>query len=209
MKEVENENSIKIYEHYDSEEDFAVVMELCDCNLNDKLKESNGFGVDKIKKILIQLNNTFRLMIDKKIIHRDIKLENILVKDKQKENFIVKLSDYGETKKLGTLSQMNESVHGTPNTQAPEILNGENYDSKSDLWSLGVIIYQLYFKKLPYIGNTATALYNKIKNDKNQSFIKEKTTNNANLDDLIRKLLKFDPKERITWEEYFAHPFFK
>jgi serine/threonine-protein kinase ULK/ATG1 len=207
MKEVENENSIKIYEHYDSKKYFAVVMELCDCNLNDKLKESNGFTVDKIKKILIQLNNTFRLMIDKKIIHRDIKLENILVKDSQKENFIVKLSDYGEAKKLGTLSQMIESIHGTPNTQAPEILNGENYDSKSDLWSLGVIIYQLYFKKLPYIGNTATALYNIIKNDKNQIFIKK--TGNTNLDDLIRKLLKFDPKERITWEEYFAHPFFK
>ena len=68
-------------------------MELCDYSLFNKLKESNGFSVNEIKKILIQLNNTFKIMIDKKIIHRNIKLQDILVKDG-----IIKLCDYGESK---------------------------------------------------------------------------------------------------------------
>ena len=85
MKKLENENSIKIFEQYNSDEDYAKVMELCDCNLAKKLDEtSDGCRIDEIKMILSQLNNTFRIMLKNKIIHRDIKLENILVKKEEK-----------------------------------------------------------------------------------------------------------------------------
>ena len=208
-KKVENENSIKIYDQYNSEEEIAIVMELCDYSLSDKLKESKGFTVDEIKNILVQLNNTFRIMIDKKIIHRDIKLENILVKDG-----IVKLSDYGETKQLSTLTQMKKQTRaGTPMTMAPEILESEDekalYNSKSDLWSLGIIIYQMYFNHVPYNAMTDFALMNKFKNDKNQNLLMKESTGDKKLDDLIIKLLKYNPDERINWNEYFDHPFFK
>ena len=208
-KKVENENSIKIYDQYNSKEEIAIVMELCDCNLFDKLKESKGFRVDEIKKILVQLNNTFRIMIDKKIIHRDIKLENILVKDG-----IFKLSDYGETKQLNTLYQMNKQTQaGTQMTMAPEIYESEDeeplYNSKSDLWSLGIIIYQMYFNHFPYSVKIASTLMKKFESDKNQKELMKKSTGDKKLDNLIIKLLKYNPDERITWNEYFNHPFFK
>ena len=180
-------------------------MELCDCNLKSKLEESKGFNVNEIKKILTQLNKAFTNMIDKKIIHRDIKLENILVK-----GGIFKLCDYGESKQLSTLYQKkNETYAGTFFTMAPEILEDKPYDSKSDLWSLGVIIYQMYFKDFPYKGVTEVALFNKIKNDKNQNDLKKKSTGDKELDDLIINLLKYNPDERLNWNEYFDHPFFK
>ena len=102
---------------------------------------------------------------------------------------------------------------GTPMTMAPEILESEDekalYNSKSDLWSLGIIIYQMYFNHFPYNAMTDIALMNKFKNDKNQNLLMKKSTGDKKLDDLIIKLLNYNPDERLNWNEYFDHPFFK
>ena len=89
---------------------------------------------------------------------------------------------------------------------APEMLAGEEYDIKCDLWSLGIIIYQLFFKKYPYDSLTEAAIYNKIKK-LGQSVIKK--TGNEKLDNLIKKLLVEDPRERLSWEDYFNEPIFR
>ena len=201
-----NDNSIKYYEYYNTNENLIIVMELCDTNLQFLLNErKNGFNVEKIRDILNQLNNTFKIMKDNKIIHRDLKLANILIKyeDNNKKKFIVKLTDYGISKQLSSMSKCFTHT-GTLLTMAPEILNEEEYNSKCDLWSLGVIIYQLFFKEYPFNGNTETALLKKINNG--QKFLRK--TNDSKLDDLIRKLLIKDPIERYTWEQYLTDEFF-
>ena len=96
---------------------------------------------------------------------------------------------------------------GTFQTMAPEILEGkENYDNKCDLWSIGIIIYQLFFKEYPYNGKTPVAIYNQIK-ELGKKVLKK--TKNENLDNLIDSLLITEPEKRINYEEYFNHPFFK
>ena len=205
----DNINSIKFYEFYDIEKEYAIVMELCDDNLQNILNRRNtGFNKDEIYDILTQLNNTFKIMSKNIIIHRDLKLENILVKylNNEKTKFIVKLTDYGVSRKMISLSKKCKTYSGTLITMSPEILAGEEYDNEADLWSLGVIIYQLFFKKYPYDGATEVAIYKKI-NELGQKILKE--TGDKNLDDLIRKLLVSNSKERIKWEDYFNHPFFK
>ena len=182
-------------------------MELCDCNLEKRLNETPyGCGVDEIKMILIQLNNTFRMMLAKNIIHRDIKLQNILIKYVSGQNYIVKLSDYGVSKQLATISQKNKTYIGTDMTMAPEIIKEEDYDNKCDLWSLGVIIYQLCFKQYPYDAKNKYGILNQINELKQNHF---KKTNNQHLDDLISRLLNPDGEKRISWDQYFDHPFFK
>ena len=89
---------------------------------------------------------------------------------------------------------------------APEILKKENYDEKSDLWSLGVIIYMLAFKQYPFNGDNELLILNQINKFENSL---HKQTGNEYLDDLIKKLLVEDPKKRLTWQQYFNHPFFK
>ena len=202
-----NNNSIKYYEYYNTDENLIIVMELCDTSLQFLLNErKNGFNVGEIRDILIQLNNTFKIMKDNKIIHRDLKLANILVKyeDNNKAKFTVKLTDYGISKQLSSMSKCFTHT-GTLLTMAPEILNEEEYNSKCDLWSLGVIIYQLFFKEYPFNGNTEIALLKKINNG--QQYFKK--TNDSKLDDLIRNLLIKDPNERYTWEQYLTDNFFK
>jgi len=103
----ENDNSVKYYEHFHYTDKFVIVMELCDNSLQKILDErKKGFTYEQIFNIMCQLNNTFKIMYKNKIIHRDIKLDNILIKYKDKNNndsninFIVKLTDYGISKQL-------------------------------------------------------------------------------------------------------------
>ena len=143
-------------------------------------------------------------MVDNKIIHRDIKLENILVKN-ENSDIIVKLADYGISKELMTISQKCQTNAGTILTMAPEIIKEEKYNNKCDLWSIGVIIYQLSFKEFPYNVLTGIALLKQIENFQQKRF---KKTKDSKLDDLIGKLLIAEPSKRLSWKEYFEHPFF-
>ena len=202
-----NENSVRLYDYFRNKDEFIITMELCDTNLEKILFKKKSFNPDEICKIMSQLNNTFKIMVRNKIVHRDLKLENILVKYINKDDFIVKLSDYGISKQV-TTTNICKTFKGTYATMAPEILEGEGekeYDNKCDLWSIGIIMYKLFFNDYPYKGNTQFAILKNI----NSKLTTLKLTNNTDLDNLIRGLLIKDVRERMTWEEYFKHPFFK
>ena len=203
-----NVHSIKFFEYFWYSKEFVIVMELCDDNLSKILKNrEKGFEPEEISKIMIQLNETFKIMQREKIVHRDIKLENILVKfkDDEKKDFVVKLTDYGISKQI-TSKTMIKTAIGTKYTMAPEILEGLDYNNKCDLWSIGVIIYQLAFKEYPYSGQTDFVILKNIKGFKHK---KLKKSGDEKLDDLIRKLLEYDVNKRISWDDYFNHTFFQ
>ena len=198
----ENENSVKLYEYYNYNEEIAIVMELCDKNLSELMinKKNINFSFSEIKEILNQLNNTFKIMYKYKIAHRDLKPENILVKYKNENdtnNYIIKLSDYGEAKKLLKLKNSFSTKNiGTLSYKSPEILMEESYDLKSDLWSLGIIIYILYFREHPYPkAESEFSLINHINNYGQKYF---KKSRNEDFDHLVSRLLIKDQKERIS-----------
>ena len=208
MEKCQCENSVEIYDYFDTEQYFIIIMELCDNNLlYELLKTKNGFNINQIKDILLQLNNVFKKMHENNIAHRDIKINNILVKylDNKKTKFKILLSDYGISNQLISMSQ-NYSTHaGTATIMAPEILEGEDYNDKCDIWSLGITIYYLYFKDLPYKGKCESKILKEIK--KLGLTVLDKIKDN-NIKDLLSKMLVINPDERISWEDYFNHPFF-
>ena len=219
MKICQCENSVKIFDYYykideaENEKEFIIIMELCDetlfhelCNIKSDIR---GFKSNQIRDILKQLNNVFKIMNGNKIAHRDIKLNNILIKylNKQKNKFKVLLSDYGISNRLLTLTGKFSTHVGNLLIMAPEILKMEPYNEKCDLWSLGVNIYQLYTKKIPYNSTFEMGILKEIK-EKKQSVLDIIPEEDALLKDLLSKLLVEDPEKRISWEEYFAHPFF-
>ena len=209
MKKCYCENSVEIYGYFDTEEAFVIAMELCDNTLFKELaKTKNGFNSKEIKEILLQLNNVFRKMNENNIAHRDIKLNNILIKylNKEKTKFKVLLSDYGVSNQLSSMTKKYKTHAGTQIIMAPEILSGKEYNNKCDLWSLGVNIFQLYTKKPPYSGAYDNVILNNI--DKlGQSVLN--VIEDEKLKDLLSKLLVIEPEKRISWEEYFKHDFFK
>jgi len=205
-----NNNSVKCYEYFNNENNFVIIMELCDKNLlqllNKRIKEEGkGFNIEEIYDIMIQLNNTFKKMKENNIIHRDLKLENILIKYIDKKKYIIKLTDYECSKRLISLSRNCNAYSGELLYMSPEILKGKEYNYKCDLWSIGIIIYRLIYNKLPYLGDKDIALINKIDKLGNKLIKIE----NEVLNDLVKRLLEKDSEKRISWEEYFKHPFFE
>jgi len=207
-----NSNSVKCYEYFNNKDNFVIIMELCDQNLSQLLQkrlknEKKGFNPEEIFDIMNQLNNTFKKMKENNIIHRDLKLENILIKynDKEHKKYTIKLSGYGCSKRLKSLSVNCNEFCGTLAYMAPEILKREEYDFKCDLWSIGIIIYRLIFGKSPYSGENECALIYNIDKYGNKLIKIE----NKELEDLIKKLLEKEPSKRLDWDKYFNHPFFK
>lgn len=206
MKQCKCENSVELIKFVSSNNNYNIVMELCDTDLDKFLNEGHpeGLTIPQIRSVLAQLNNVFRIMVEDKIMHRDLKLKNILVKFPSildKEHFDVKLSDFGFSKVVDC--DVTGTKLGTPTTMAPEVLMGKPYTSKADLWSLGVIIYQMLFKELPYQGKNEKMILEQI-----TSGAPKKLPSDSLLRDLLLKLLTVEPEKRISWEEYFNHPFF-
>ena len=208
------ENSIKYYGTFMDAESKYILMELCDYSLakklNDKKLDQEYFSVKDIKEIFSELNTTFNIMRENNIIHGNLKPENILAKTINAK-LIYKISDYGKSKQ--------KDKEKVLKYQAPEYNNPLIQDkSKVDLWSIGMILYELHFGVLPKLPINKNTL---MKSD------------SEFFDDLIRKLLVKDPfktseekeseneedeeeeirpsKEviRISWDEYFNHEFFK
>ena len=202
MRKIQSPYSVKLYNVLPSLHYYNMVEELCDGDLYTELmKRPNGFSTEEVRRIMIQLNDAFAQMQKHKIVHRDLKVQNILIKYTTRPEFDVKLGDYGFSKELS--DDITATKLGTPATMAPEILMNRAYTSKADLWSIGVIIYHLLFKDLPFKGrNEGMILQNILHNN-----IPRNPTDQL-LNDLIHRLLVVDPRKRITWKDYFAHPFF-
>jgi len=205
MRLCECENSVKFFCDFDTENHRNIIMELCDKDLLCYLYErKTAFTIDEIRETFLQLNNAFRKMRNNNILHRDLKLGNVLIKfiDETKTKFIPKLADYGFSKELSIYNTRTTHL-GTPATMAPEIMMNMPYDDKSDLWSVGIMMYQLYYKEIPYDGMTEMEILNKIK--ENTPY---KQPEDNNFRDLLNKIFVMNPQNRINWNDYFNHPFF-
>jgi len=206
MKLCACENSVRLIQTMETENNYNIVMELCDTDLLIHLNKSPApFTTEEVRDTFSQLNNVFKIMQKHNIIHRDLKLGNILIKytDETKKKFIPKLSDYGFSKDLNN-SNYTATHLGTPATMAPEIMMNLPYNEKSDLWSVGAMMYQLHFKPIPYPGFSEGQILKRI-----QTNYPRKQPTDPDFRDLLNKIFVLDPKKRISWEEYFNHPFWK
>lgn len=213
----DNENSVKFFGSYEKEELKVIILEKCDCNLKQFiLSKGHSFTTEEIKKNFLSINNIFKILQEKLVIHRDLKLENFLVKFKnpEKTDYVIKLSDYGISKFTNNTNNIFSGLKGSFDTIAPEISIGktEKYESSFDIFSLGVIFYQLsHYLNHPF-GHNFNKCYNVyeqyFENDNFNIKFDESISDN-NFKDLVIGMTKLNPKNRITWQQYFEHPFFK
>ncbi len=98
-------------------------------------------------------------MHSKNILHRDIKTQNIFIS----QGDILKLGDFGISKQVETLNANNQTACGTPYFMAPEVCHGKPYDSKADVWAVGVILYELVTLKKPFDSESINGVFEKIK----------------------------------------------
>ena len=202
------ENSVKYIESFQENNITYIVTELCESNLRKVIQNNeNGLSINEIKKIFCQINEGIKYLLNRSCIHRDLKPDNILISEIKKNNksyFKYKLCDYGASKNVGNTILITKI--GTSLYIAPEIIEKNDYSFKSDIFSLGIILYELYY------GNKDNKLTQKniLNNIKKGLQIKNENDdiNEFNLfKNLIEECTKIEEK-RIDWYYYFNHPFF-
>ena len=114
-------------------------------------------------------------------------------------NGVIKLGDFGFCKNLNSADEMTKTMLGSPIYMAPEVLKGEIYSNKADIWSLGVVLYEMLFGQCPYQSNSIANLI-EVLNNQTLSF--PGSISNY-LKNIITRMLTKDPMQRIGWMELF------
>jgi len=184
----------------ESEDQIFIVMELIDgIELKEKIK-SSAIKVDEAVNIAVQIAEGLEAAHKKGIVHRDIKSSNIMITDDGK----VKIMDFGLAKiKGGTEVTKLGSTMGTVAYMSPEQTKGESVDQRTDIWSLGVVLYEMLTGELPFKGDYEQAKIYSILNEE-PNFIAELHGDiQPQLTQIVEKALKKNPKERYQTTKDF------
>lgn len=154
-------------------------------------------------KIFAQMLNAFRSLSKENILHRDLKPSNILFNDS-----IVKVADFGFCKSLLHNNDLTQTMVGSPIYMAPEVLKGCSYNSKADVWSLGVVLYECLFGFCPYEDKSIARLIMQIDN-KEITFPRHINQISRKCEDLIRSMLQVDPRRRVDWQQLLQLTFYE
>ena len=172
-------------------------MELCDTDLNNYI-HNNIINEKDTKFIIRQIIEAIKYIMDNNIVHRDLKPHNILINKSTKE---IKICDFGFAKEFKD-TLLTDTVCGSPLYMAPELLQNQKYNIKSDIWSLGIIMYEIVMKNHPFKSNNISDLIHRIQNDKpiltNSDF-------SQGCKELISNLLIVDYTKRLEWSEIFSN----
>lgn len=143
---------VKYHETFMEDKQLFIVMDLCEQgDLADIIQKAKvtGFSLKNLMKIFIQLILGLYELHNNGILHRDVKPANMFVDADNN----VKMGDFGCGKIMEFLEDKLQSMTGTPAYNSPEIMRGLSYGAKADVWSLGVMMYQLATLRLPFEGN--------------------------------------------------------
>lgn len=180
-------------------------MEYCEGgDLSTFIKTNGPLKESTTRRFFRHLALGLQALRKENIIHRDLKPHNLLLTE-ESDNAILKIADFGLAKTVEN-DLMSNTICGTPLYMAPEIQNKEEYGPSADLWSVGTILYEMVMGIPPYKGSNVEELKSNIQNG-NVVFPEVSSNCSAECIDLMKRLLQVDPNQRITFEEFFNHPF--
>ncbi|KAL4479473.1 hypothetical protein ABPG72_011795 [Tetrahymena utriculariae] len=199
LREMKHPNIVKFIESYKEKNKVIIIMEYCEYgDLSQMIKQKSAKGElieeSTILQWFIQICSALSFIHSKKVIHRDIKSSNIFL---TKSN-CVKIGDFGISKQLENSMDKANTLVGTPYYLSPEICQNKPYTYKSDMWSLGCVIYELCSLKHPFKSNSLMSLVMKIATEKTP-----KIPQNYSLmtNGFIRSLLQKIPEKRPSAQD--------
>lgn len=139
----------------------------------------------------MQLRSAFETLNAENILHRDLKPTNILF-----HNGVIKVADFGFCKELMKETDMTQTMVGSPIYMAPEVLKGLIYDSRADIWSLGVILYEMLYGICPYEESSIPKLVSLIDNTILRFPSEVKVSDN--IKNLIKRMLTIKYRDRLS-----------
>jgi len=211
MKDLSGKHPV-LLEVYDvktiSEVECRIYLEICrgrdlyEGMFEKQLVKTEG----QVREICEQLTSCLAYLHSKKILHLDVKPENVAFVNKDPEDMTIKLLDFGLAKQRSFRKE--RGFRGTREYMAPELALQLGYTEAADMWSIGTMMYEMLFAESPFQeeeNHCALACIIKLEHLFDDSKMKHSSENAR---DLITHLLKFDAVERLTAKEALKHPFF-
>ena len=204
LKSLDHPNILKVYEYFEDQEKYYIVMEYCkNGDVFGMLEKTGPFQEKVAARVMKQLLSALNYLHKQKIIHRDVKPENLLLADSENNDDVnIKLIDFN----IATVKTKDLDVQGTIDYMAPEVFKG-NYDEKCDVWGAGVILYVLMSGGVPFGGGDDDELIRK-NILKARPVLEKGIWNNVSKEcrDLIARLLNKSPTSRLSAEQALKHP---
>lgn len=199
MQQVDHPNIINYFETYEDESQLYLVMELCTGgDMSDKLAEKGVFSETRAANYLQKLVKAVYHCHSQNIIHRDLKPANVMFDERGE----VRVIDFGISIRADQRRTL-LSAAGTPLYIAPEVFTNV-YGRECDVWSLGVMLYEMLTGKHPFTGNSLLEVKVAIR-DHRLLFPPDKKIDES-AKHLIKRMLERNVSKRITSEEILAHP---
>jgi calcium/calmodulin-dependent protein kinase I len=199
LQELLHPNIIRLYDVYDERLYFYMVTEIMlGGELFDRIVQKSYYNEKEARDTCVVLFEALQFCHKHKVAHRDLKPENLLLQSSDNDSNL-KIADFGFAKKCPQPNCLTTQC-GTPGYVAPEILEGTPYDTRADMWSLGVIVYILLGGYPPFIEQNQRELFRKIRRAQYQFHDEYWSQVSNEAKNLIRSLLtvKIDERKSAT-----------
>uniref|UniRef100_A0A8C1ZZD4 non-specific serine/threonine protein kinase n=1 Tax=Cyprinus carpio TaxID=7962 RepID=A0A8C1ZZD4_CYPCA len=199
MRGLKHPNIVLLLDSFETEREVVVVTEYAEGELFQILEDDGSLPENQVREIACQLVSALYYLHSHRILHRDMKPQNILLG----KGGVVKLCDFGFARAMSVSTLVLTSIKGTPLYMSPELVEEKPYDHSADLWSLGCILYELHTGAPPFYTNSIFQLVQLIVRDP------VKWPENMSQDCLsfLKGLLMKDPVKRLSWPDLLHHPF--
>ncbi|KAI8082070.1 kinase-like domain-containing protein [Thamnidium elegans] len=194
-------NILRLYGYFHDETRVFLILEFAaKGELFAELQSKKKFTEYEAAKYVAQMTNALLYLHSKRVIHRDIKPENLMLG----LNGELKIGDFGWSVRTGKLDTRRGTLCGTLDYLPPEMVEGRSHDKSVDLWSLGVLLYELIVGDPPFESNGEEEItYRRIM--KVDLHIPKYVSKDAA--DLITKLLRYSSSDRLSLKAVMHHPF--
>ncbi|XP_053657856.1 serine/threonine-protein kinase fused-like [Anopheles marshallii] len=200
QRNLKHPNIIRMLNSFETNNEIIVVTEYAKTDLHSLLRDGS-LEEPKTQRITFNLVSALYYLHSHRILHRDLKPQNILLD----RNMCAKLCDFGFARNMTMGTHVLTSIKGTPLYMAPELLEAKPYDHHADLWSLGCIIYEMLAGEPPFSSTSMIHLVRLIRHQ----YIKWPSFLTSNCISFVQGLLERDPSKRISWTRILNHPFVK
>ena len=209
MSKIRHPNCVRLFGNFEDENFCYFIMEYIPGGNLYTLMSSNrntGLNIYLVASIVRDLASAIYYLhnMNPPIIHRDIKPENVLLTDNKK----IKLTDFGWSNYIDFEGEQRSTLCGTPIYLAPEMITNSGHDKHVDIWCLGVLLFELLTGTPPFIGQNRVLLMKNIINVNIVWPSPPRLEIDPDAKDLISKILKKNPNERISLENMIKHNFF-
>jgi serine/threonine protein kinase len=193
LRQLDHPNIVKFIDAFEHDKQYVIVMEYVSGGNLQNLIKQGALPIEQARQITLDLCDALIRAHRLNIIHRDLKPENVLITEKG----IPKLADFGVARLSESTSMTRSGTQvGTPYYMSPEAWEGRTLDAQADIWSLGVVLFEMFTGQVPFGGDTGAAVMNKVLTTPPPDLKKMRAEVSPALSKIVSRMLTRDKKRR-------------